>query len=98
MQKLNLYCNFYKKILGKEDASQIDISVLELFDLMMKPEVVLDISSFWQENINSQFMSLTLIDSFKFPSVVTYLFMYQNAEEFLNFGLNIMDSIRKRHE
>ena len=72
--------------------SQIDRSVLGIFSLMMNPKVVLDIPSFWQENMNSQIMSLTLTGSFKFISIVTYLFMYKNAKYFLNLGLNIMDS------
>lgn len=41
-------------------------------------------------------MSLSLIGSFKFPSLIVYLFLYQNGEEFMHLGLNIMDIKNKR--
>lgn len=41
-------------------------------------------------------MSLSLTSSFKFPSLIVYLFLYQNVEEFMNLGLNIMDVNKKR--
>ena len=84
------------KILGKEEKNIIDKSVLGLFALMMKPRVVLDIPSYWQEVINTQLLSLSLTRSFKFPSLIIYLFLYQNVEEFLHLGLNIMDINKKR--
>ena len=49
------------KILGKEDDSTIDKSVLGMFSLLMKPKVVLDIPSYWQEFVNTQCMSLSLV-------------------------------------
>ena len=36
-------------------------------------------------------MSLSLTGSFKFPSLIVYLFLYQNVEELMHLGLNIMD-------
>ena len=48
------------KILGKEDDSIVDKSVLRLFALMMKPGVVLDIPSYWQEDVDTQLMTLSL--------------------------------------
>ena len=42
-------------------------------------------------------MSLSLKGSFKFPSLVVYLFLYQNVEEFMQLGLNIMDVNKHRH-
>lgn len=77
------------KILGKENSKQVDKVVLGFFSLMMKPKVVLDIPTFWVDTINNQFMTLPLTGSFKFPSVITYLFLYQNAEHFTYLGLNV---------
>ena len=68
------------KILGKEDDNTIDKSFLGMFALMMKPKVVLDIPSYWQEFVNTQCMSLSLVGSFRFPSLINYLFLYQNVE------------------
>ena len=84
------------KILGKYDDSTVEKSVLGMFTMMMKPGVVLDIPSYWQEAVNSQLMTLSLIGSFKFPSLAIYLFLYQNVEEFMHLGLNIMDMNKKR--
>lgn len=64
------------KILGKEDSNLVDKFFLGFLSLMMKPEVVLDIPTFWVDAINTQFMTLPLTGSFKFPSVITYLFLY----------------------
>ena len=41
-------------------------------------------------------MSLSLIGSFIFPSLIIYLFLYKNVEEFIHLGLNIMDMNKKR--
>lgn len=76
----------YFKDIGKEDDNIIDKSVMGMFALMMKPGVVLDNPSYWQEDVNTQLMSLSLTGSFRFPSLVIYLFLYQNVEEFLNWG------------
>jgi len=62
----------------------------------MKPEIVLDIPTFWVDAINNQFMTLPLTSSFKFPSVITYLFLYQNAKHFSDLGLNVVDSNKKK--
>ena len=56
------------KIMGKDDDNAVDKSVLGMFAMMMKPRMVLDIPSYWQEAVNSQLMSLSLTGSFKFPS------------------------------
>ena len=79
------------KILGKEDDVTVDRLVLGMFAMMMKPGTVLDIPSFWQEAVKSQLMSPSLTGSFKFPSLIVYLFLYQNVEEFMQLVLNIMD-------
>ena len=79
------------KILGKENDLNIDKLVLGMFALMMKPGKILDIPYFWQETVNSQLMVFSLTGSFKFPSLIVYLFLYQNVEEFMSLGLNIMD-------
>ena len=84
------------KILGKENNVTVDKSVPGIFAMMMKPGMVLDVPSFWQEAFNSQLMSLSLTGSFKFPSLIVYLFLYQNVEEFMQLGLNIMDVIKRR--
>ena len=84
------------KILGKEDDIIIEKSVLGLFALMMKPGVVLDIHSYWKEVFNTKLMSLSLTGSFRFSSLIIYLFLYQNVEELLYLGLNIMDVNKKR--
>ena len=67
-------------ILGKDDDRTMDKSVLGMFAMMMKPGVVLDIPSYWQEAFNSQLTSLSLTGSFRFPSLIVYLFLYQNVE------------------
>ena len=41
-------------------------------------------------------MTLPLIGSFNFPSVITYLFLYQNAEHFSGLGLNVVDINKKK--
>jgi len=84
------------KILGKEDSRQVDKAVLGFFTVMMKPEVILDIPAFWLDTINTQFMTLSLTSSFKFPLVVTYLFLYQNTEHFTSLGLNIVVINKKK--
>ena len=33
---------------------------------------------------------------FRFPSLVVYLFLYQNVEEFMSLGLNIVDSNKNK--
>lgn len=63
---------------------------------MMKPEIVLYIPTFWVDIINTQFMTLPLTWSFKFPSVITYLFLYRNFEHFLDLGLNVVDINKKK--
>ena len=84
------------KIFGKDNNSTVDKSILGMVAMMMKPRVVMDIPSYWQEAFNSQLMSLSLTGSFKFPSLVIYLFLYQNVEESMHLGLNIMDMNKKR--
>lgn len=84
------------KILGKDDDSTVDKSILGMFSMMMNPGIVLDIPSYWKEAFNSQLMSLSLTDSFRLPSLIVYLFLYQNVEEFMHLGLNIMDMNKKR--
>lgn len=84
------------KILGKEDSKQVYKVVLGFFSLMMKPEVVLDIPTFLVDAINTQFMTLPLTGSFKFPTVLTYLFLYQNAEHFSGLRLNVVDINKKK--
>ena len=86
----------FAKILGKEDDVMVDKSVLGMFTMMMKPGMVMDIPSFWQEAVNLQLMSLSLKGSFKFPCVFVYLFFYQNVQEFMQLGLNIMDVNKHR--
>lgn len=70
--------------------------MLGFFSLMMKPEIVLDIPEFWVDTINTQFMTLPLTGSFKFPLVITYLFLYQNSEHFSDLGLNVVDINKKK--
>ena len=82
-EEVRLVLRCISNILGKDDDSIVDKSVLGMFALMMKPGVVLDIPSYWQEAVNSQLMSLSLTDSFRFPSLFIYLFLYQNVEEFI---------------
>lgn len=84
------------KILGKEDSKKVDKFVLEFFSLMMMPEIVLDIPSFWVEVINTQFMTSPLTGSFKFPTVIAYLFLYQNVDHFFGLGLNMIDINKKK--
>lgn len=84
------------KILGKDDESIVDKSILGMFAMMMKPGLVLDIPSYWQEFVNSQLMRLSLTGSFRFPSLIVYLFLYKNVEEFMHLGLNIMDMNKRR--
>ena len=83
-------------LLGREDSRQVDKVVIGVFTKMMKQEVVLDIPAFWVDTINTQFMTLSLTGSFKFPSVVTYLFLYQNVENFANLVLSIVDINKKK--
>ena len=68
-----------------------------MFSLMMKPGMVLDIPSFWQEIVNSQLMAFPLTGFFRFPSLLVYLFLYQNVEELMSLGLNIVD-VNKRKQ
>ena len=49
-----------------------------------------------KEIFNTHLRSLSLTGSFRFPSLITYLFLYQNVEEFLHLGLNIRDENKKR--
>ena len=83
-------------ILGKVDDGTVDKSILGMFAMMMKPRLVLDIASYWQEAFNTQLMSLSLTGSFRFPSLIVYLFLYKNVEEFMHLGLNIMDMNKRR--
>ena len=76
--KLVLSC--IANILGKDDDSTVDKSILMMFSMMMKPRLVLDIPSYWKEVVNSQFMSLSLTGSFRFHSLIVYLFLYQNVQ------------------
>ena len=41
-------------------------------------------------------MNLPLTGSFKFPSIITYLFLYQNAKNFSGLGLNLVDINKKK--
>ena len=84
------------KILGKDDNSTVEKSILGMFIMMMKLGLALDIPSYWQEVVKSKLMSLSLTGSFRFPSLIVYLFLYQNVEEFMHLGLNIMDMNKKR--
>ena len=84
------------EILGRDDDREIDKAALGMFALMMKPGVVLDIPSFWQEVVNSQLIAFPLTGYFRFLSLVVYLFLYQNFEEFMSVGLNIMDSNKNK--
>ena len=52
------------EILGKDNDHTVDKSVLGMYALMMKPGVVLDIPSFWQEVVNSQLMTFPLTGFF----------------------------------
>ena len=81
--------------MGKDDDKAVDKSILGIFSMMMKPGMVLDIPSYWQEVVNSWLMSLSLTGSSIFPSLIIYLFLYKNVEEFMHLGLNIMDMIKK---
>ena len=85
------------KILGKENVITVDRLFLGMFIMMIKPSMVLDIPSFWQEVVNSLLMSLSLTSSFKFPSLIVYLFLYQNVEKFMHLVLNIMDVNKHRN-
>ena len=79
------------EILGKENDQTVDKLVLGMYALMMKPGVVLDIPYFWQEIVNSQLLAFPLTGFFRFPSLLVYLFLYQNVEEFMSLGFNIFD-------
>ena len=79
------------KVLGREDAMVVDKSILGMFALMMKPGVVLHIPTYLESVINNQFMSLSITGSFRFPYLVTYLFLYSHVGIFIHLGLNIVD-------
>lgn len=70
--------------------------VLGFFSLMMKSDIVLDIPSFWVNVINTQFMTLPLTGSFKFPLLITYLFLYHNVEHFSGLELNVVDPNKRK--
>ena len=69
----------------------VDKSILGMFVLMMNPEVILDSPPYLHNVINNRFMSLSITSHFRFPSLVTYLFLYSNVDKFTQLGLNIVD-------
>ena len=85
------------KIMGKEHDVMIDREILGMFALMMKPGVVLEIPTYLENYIYNQFMSLSLTGSFRFPSLVTYLFLYSHVENFTQLGLNIVSVNKNKH-
>ena len=91
VEDIRLIIQILTKILGRDDVLVIDKVTLGIFNLMMKPSVVLDIPDFWEGKINAQFMNLSLIGCFRFPSLITYMFLSSHVENFMNFGLKIMD-------
>ncbi len=83
--------NIPAKILGKEDTNTLDKAILGMFSLMMNQYIFFDIPSFWEKMINSQSSNFPLARCFRFPSLVTYLFLYTHVERFMHLGMNIMD-------
>ena len=86
---LNLFVAYMKpvlqvlaKVLGKEDTAMVENLVLGMFSLMMKAGVVLYILYYLEDVVNTHFMNLSLTSCFRFPSLVTYLFLYSHVESF----------------
>lgn len=48
------------EILGREDKTIIDEAILGIFSLMMNPEMIFDIPTFWERMVNSQLLDLSL--------------------------------------
>ena len=84
------------KILGKEDVIMVHKSVLGVFSLVMNPEVILDIPDYLEDVFKTQFMNLSLTGCFRFPSIVTYLFLYIHVETCTQLGFNVMDINRNK--
>jgi len=58
---------------------------------MMSLETIFDIRAFWENMVNSQLIDLSPNGCFRFPSLITYLFLYTHVERFMHLRLNIMD-------
>lgn len=86
------------RVLGEENTSTIDREVIGMFNLVMQPEVTLDIPNFWEDLVNSKFSNLNLSSCFIFLSLLVFLFLYVHVEIFMHLGLNIMDSIKRKQE
>lgn len=50
------------RILGRYETSMVDFQALRLFLLMMQPNVVLDIPTFWEHSINSNRDDTLVVD------------------------------------
>lgn len=61
-----------------------------MFSLML-PKTIFYLTAYWEITVNSQLTELTVTRCFRFPSLVTYLFLYTHVDRFIHLGLNIMD-------
>lgn len=78
-------------IFGREDTTVIDNVILGMFNFMMNPDTIFDIPTFWENMVNPQLTDIYLTGCFRFPSLITYLFLYTHVDRFMNLGLNMMD-------
>ena len=56
--------------------------------LMMQADIFLDIPSFLASAIKAQFQEISSAGSFKYCSLVFYLFLFEHADRFESLGLN----------
>lgn len=68
-----------------------------MFHLVMQPNIIFNIVTFWEVLVNSQLSYFSITGCFRFPSLVIYLFLYVHVEKFMHLGLNIRDPNRRKH-
>ena len=75
-------------MLGLENADRVTKAGLEFLWLMMKPRILLDIPTFLASTIKAQFQDMSSFCSFRYCSLVFYLFMFKHVDNFEGLGLD----------
>ena len=75
-------------MLGFEDADMVTKAGLGFQWLMMQAEILLDIPTFLASAIKAQFQDMSSFYSFKYCSLVFYLFLFEHVDKFEGVGLN----------
>lgn len=54
------------RVLGKYNTYIIDHAFIGIFNLVMQPDVILDILAFWESSVNSQLLNFNITGCFRF--------------------------------